>query len=121
MAGRILSESDVLIIFEAVKDGEAQALLASDFGVSQQVVSEIMTGKSWSHVTGQVLKTSPRCKLTIEDVLAIDAAMKAGANNRSIAADYVVSEQAISNIRCGRNWSGVTGRLPKRKRADQRG
>jgi non-canonical (house-cleaning) NTP pyrophosphatase len=121
MVRRVLSESDVLIIFEAVKDGEAQVLLAADFGVSQQVVSEIMTGKSWGHVTGQVLKTSPRCKLTIEDVMAIDKAIAQGISNRAIAADYVVSEQAISNIRCGRNWSEVTGRLPKRRRADQRG
>jgi len=119
--GRILSESDVLIIVEAVEDGEAQALLASDFGVSQQVISEIMTGKSWGHVTGRVLKTSARCKLTVEDVMAIDAAMKAGVNNRTIAADYAVSEQAISNIRCGRNWGSLTGRTPRRRRADQRG
>ncbi|HSU47479.1 MAG TPA: hypothetical protein VLJ40_11240 [Arthrobacter sp.] len=116
MAGRVLSESDVLIIFEAVNDGEPQALLASDFGVTQQVVSEIMTGKSWGHVTGQVLKTSPRCKLTVEDVLAIDAAIRAGTPGHIIARDFSVTEQAVSNIKCGRNWFSVTGRTPTRKK-----
>jgi hypothetical protein len=111
----ILTEDDVLTIFEAVKAGEAQALLAADFGVSQQVISEIMTGKSWGHVTGRVLKTSARCKLTTEDVLAIDAAIRAGTPNRIIAWDYAVSEQAISNIRTGRNWFSVTGRTPARR------
>jgi hypothetical protein len=113
-----LNAQDALTIFEAVKAGEAQALLAADFGVSQQVVSEIMTGKSWGHVTGKVLKTSARCKLTTEDVLAIDEAIKAGLSNQEIAWSYAVSNQAISNIRTGRSWFSVTGRTPAR-RADR--
>lgn len=117
---QILTEDDVRIIFNSVTAGEAQALLASDFGVSPQVISEIMTGKSWSHVTGRVLKTSARCKLTVEDVKAIDASIREGRSNRSIALDYCVSEQAVSNIKTGRNWFSVTGRVPAR-RADRRG
>jgi microcompartment protein CcmL/EutN len=113
--GQKLTEQDVLAIFEAVKAGEAQALLAADFGVSQQVVSEIMTGKSWGHVTGRTMKTSARCKLTVEDVKAIDAAIEAGLSNQEIAWSYAVSNQAISNIRTGRNWFSVTGRTPRRR------
>lgn len=118
--GQKLTENDVRIIFASVNAGEAQSLLAHDFGVSPQVISEIMTGKSWGHVTGRVLKTSARCKLTVEDVLAIDSAIREGRSNRSIAEDYSVSEQAVSNIKTGRNWFSVTGRVPAR-RADRRG
>lgn len=112
---QILTENDVRTIFEAVNAGDPQVMLAKEFGVTPQVISEIMTGKSWGRVTGKVLKTSPRCKLTVEDVLDIDAQIRSGVTNTAIAADYAVSVQAISNIRTGRNWFSVTGRVPARR------
>jgi len=112
---RVLTEDDVLFIYEALQDGEAQAILARDFDITQQSVSAIWTGRTWSDVTGKVLQESHRCKLTVDDVLAIDTALRAGAKNVDLAREFSVSNQLISNIRRGRDWTWVTGRTPKRR------
>jgi DNA-binding XRE family transcriptional regulator len=106
----VLSEDDVLFIHAALRDGESQPALAADFGVTQQTISAINTGKAYSELTGRVQQQTAKAQLTVEDVRAIDVALRAGIPGRVIAEDYAVSEQAISNIKCGRNWTWVTGR-----------
>lgn len=115
----VLSEDDVLFIHAALRDGESQPSLAADFGVTQQTISAINTGKAWGEITGRPLVTTANAQLTVEDVRAIDMALRAGIPGKVIAEDYAVSEQAISNIKRGRNWTWVTGR-PAIRRADQR-
>ena len=119
MADKRLTEADVRIIHEALLDGESQPILAIEFGVTQQSISAIHTGKAWGHVTGKALVPTRRAKLTVEDVEAIDDALREGVPGRVLAEDYAISIQAISNIKCGRDWSWVTGRSPKR-RADHK-
>lgn len=111
----VLTEDDVRFIYQQLKAGEPQALLARDFDVTQQSISAIGTGRTWGHVTGQVLRETHRCKLTVDDVLAIDAAIRAGAKNIELAREFSVSNQLISNIRRGRDWTWVTGRTPTRR------
>jgi uncharacterized protein (DUF433 family) len=119
MADKRLTEDDVRTIYQALQEGESQPILAIEFGVTQQSVSAIRTGKAWSSVTGQILIPSKRAQLTVEDVEAIDDALRAGVSGRILAEDYAVSEQAISNIKCGRDWSWVTGRSPKRRKENR--
>lgn len=117
MSDRRLADEDVRVIWTALREGVPQPLLAQEFDVTQQTISAINTGKAWSNVTGKVLVASRRAVLTVEEVMAIDTALRAGVSGRVIAEDYDVSEQAISNIKCGRDWSWVTGRAPKRRSA----
>lgn len=49
---KVLTREDVEIINERLKNGEQGAVIARDFAVSQQSVSAIKTGATWSHVTG---------------------------------------------------------------------
>jgi DNA-binding XRE family transcriptional regulator len=113
---RVLTEDDVRFIYQALRDGESQVLLARDFDVTQQSISAINTGKAWAHVTGQVFVPTSKRKLTVDDVLAIDAGIRAGIKNQQLADEFDVSNQIISNIRRGRDWTWVTGRIPNRKR-----
>lgn len=115
----VLDPDDVLAIHEALQAGESQPSLARDFGVTQQTISAINTGAAWGEITGRTLLTSAKAQLTVEDVIAIDAALREGVPGKVIAEDYAVTEQAISNIKRGRNWTWVTGR-PAIRRADQR-
>ncbi len=115
MAEHQLTAEDALAIYQAVRNGEPQAVLAAEFGITQQSVSAINTGASWSSVTGQAFHATHRAQLTVDDVRAIDEALKAGVSNKVLAQDYAVSNQAISNIKCGRDWVWVTGRAPKRR------
>lgn len=112
----VLTEDDVRFIYQALLDGDSQVLLARDFDVTPQSISAIKTGRTWSHVTGQTLTETHRCKLTVDDVLAIDTALRAGAKNIDLAREFSVSNQLISNIRRGRDWTWVTGRTPNKRR-----
>lgn len=116
MSDKVLTEEDVRLIHRALLDGEPQPALANEFGITQQSVSAIKTGAAWAHVTGVVHKPTAKSQLTVEDVLAIDTALRAGATGSSLAEDYAVSQETISNIKRGRNWTWVTGRpLIKRR------
>jgi hypothetical protein len=116
MAETALTEDDVRYIYAALQDGESQVLLARDFDVTQQSISAINTGKAWGHVTGKVFVSNPRRKLTVDDVLAIDAGLRAGVRNQQLADEFEISNQLVSNIRRGRDWTWVTGRTPNNRR-----
>jgi hypothetical protein len=47
-----LTEQEVLEIVRRCKEGEAQTEVAEDFGVVKGSIHAIMTGRTWSHVTG---------------------------------------------------------------------
>ena len=118
---RVLTEDDVRLIFQALQDGEPQPSLANEFGITQQSISAIKTGAAWAHVTGAVHRPSQKSQLTAEDVLAIDAAIRAGEPGAALAAEYGVSQETISNIKHGRNWNWVTGRPYTKRRNTSRG
>jgi DNA-binding XRE family transcriptional regulator len=43
----------VLAVYQRAKTGENQRALAKEFKIAQQTVSDIATGRRWSHVTGE--------------------------------------------------------------------
>ena len=53
-----LSEIDVLSIVKMKKDGETLKSISSKFGVSASTISDIVIGRTWSHVTGVKFKPS---------------------------------------------------------------
>ena len=46
-----LTEKDIPVIRQWLKNGEVQRIIALDYGVHQVTISRIKTGKDWSHVT----------------------------------------------------------------------
>ena len=46
-----LTEKDIPVIWQRLKNGEVQRIIALDYGVHQVTISRIKTGKDWSHVT----------------------------------------------------------------------
>lgn len=114
MARNTLNEDDVLFIFREIQKGETQTLLAEDFGVVQQTISEIATGKTWSHVTGKQYVQRFRAKLTPEQVLKIDADIRAGLSNDAVSAKHNLPAGTVSQIKNGKRWAAVTGRRNRR-------
>lgn len=45
-----LSKENVISIKIRLQSGESQSIIAKDYGVNQNTISNIKTGKSWSHV-----------------------------------------------------------------------
>jgi hypothetical protein len=63
MAKRKLAEADVLRVLELREEGRTQAEIAKMFNVSTPNISFILTGRTWSHVTGIVFQPRSRKKV----------------------------------------------------------
>jgi len=111
----VLSRDQVLDIYERILDGEAGPSIADDYGISQQSVSAIGTGRNWSSVTGASFNPGPRSPLTDDQVLEIDGLLRDGYSVRDLAGMYGASFNTIREIRSGRRWFNVTGRPSLRK------
>src|SRR4030095_7972259 len=89
--------------------------IASDYGIAQQTVSAIGSGRNWSTVTGAAFNPGPRTTLTEDNVREIDGLLRDGSSVTDLAATSGVSLNTIREIRSGRRWFNVTGRESIRK------
>ena len=109
----LLTEEDVEIIFDRLREGERGTSIARDFAVSQQTISSIATGRTWGHVTGlKPREPRPRmvtkAKLTEEQVKEIRRELQengAHGRQRVLALKYGVSDTTIHAIKTGKTWS----------------
>lgn len=116
MAEKVLTDEDAKAIYERAWGQDTNLVIAVDFMVTPQTVSDIKTGRTWGHVTGQRMLRTPKRQLSVADVLEIDHALRQGRRVKDIAADYAVVDQTIRNIQSGRNWSHITGRPYNRRK-----
>lgn len=116
MASTQLTDDDVMVIIDEIRKGGrgVQAQLAIDYAVTQQTISEIATGKSWSRVTGITWVKYSHAKITSETVLQIDAALRAGLSNLEISERFSLPAGTVSQIKNGKRWASVTGRPNRR-------
>jgi hypothetical protein len=116
MASSQLTEDDVLFILAEVRKGKrgVQSRLAIEFDVTQQTISEIATGKSWSSLTGVTYVRRPHAKISKDTVLQVDAAIRAGMPVQEITARFNLPAGTVSQIKNGKRWAGVTGRPNRR-------
>jgi len=99
-----LRESDVLKIRELYESGKNQQEIADFFNVSRPYISTIVHGRSWSHIGGPIIKEpyeGKRHKLRKIDesqILLIRQKRLQGRTLKSIAAEYSISYQRVSQI-----------------------
>ena len=91
--------------------GQSLTELARRFGASTGTMSDLVRGKTWSHVPGatQVRKgrrgeNSASAKLTVEAVYEIRREMSRGAFRSDLARKYGVSTSAIRSVELGLSW-----------------
>lgn len=94
--------------------GETQVTLAAEFGVDQSVISDAVRGVTWKDLdVPPVLKDHlpPRfnyARLTKEVVLECRRRYAAGETQISLALEFNISYDAMSNAIRGRTWSQLT-------------
>lgn len=105
----VLTDAQVLAIRG---DGRPQRVIAAEYGVCQQSISDIRAGRRWSHVGGQVEVKEHACgeahrsaKLTEAQVRAIRCDPRS--NNHAVAKDYGISRALVGKIRRGQAWRHV--------------
>ena len=109
-----LDEETVYRIRNRYASGETQTSIAEEFGVSQTMISIIVTGKCWSRVGGPK-KISGKCgelnrlsKLTDDQVLSIRKEYATGQFTQSeLGRKYGVVVQNINNIVSNKTWKHI--------------
>ena len=94
--------------------GERLRDIAEEFGVHRTTLSKAVTGSTWTHAGGSVVKNagkrgerSPRAKLSRSNVVDIKRRLRDGASCAGLAAEYGVTHGAIWFIQHGRTWRHV--------------
>lgn len=107
-----LSESQVMEIDSLLRQGLSCPTIAAMFDVHRNTVLHIKNGKVWAHTTGRdgSDKANPR-KLTAAEVIKIDAMLRAGERDYLIAKAFSIDATTLSNIKNGRSWRQITGRV----------
>jgi hypothetical protein len=95
-AAAVLTEADVLVIRASSKSGRA---LAHEYGVSATTITEIQTGKTWSHLPG-ARPARKRPQLTPEQRAMIGASPE---KPKVLAARFGISEGLVYACRKERN------------------
>jgi transcriptional regulator with XRE-family HTH domain len=110
MASLPLSDAQVRELREKYAAGARQVQLAEEYGVRQNTVSSLVTGRSRVEAGGPILPGKSR-KVSSEQVVAIREAVAAGTPRAEISARFGISHQMVSNIASGRAFTDVGGPL----------
>ncbi len=106
-----LKNKDVENIIFMIISNKTIKEIAKSFNISEDIVSQIKTGKTWKHITKNytnLLDKKTKRKLKKEDVLSIRKLIKEGNDDKSISKIYNVSPRAIYNIRNNKTWKNIT-------------
>lgn len=118
--GRLLSKDDAMAIMLRLGEGEAGKVIARDYGVHFQTISDIKNGRSWQHLAGtsglptieQMQNAKPKskmvAKLDARAALEIKQLLASGVSPKDIASKFSVSTATVYHIRTGRTWGEVT-------------
>jgi DNA-binding transcriptional regulator YiaG len=89
--------------------GEAQPLIAAEYGIAQSTVSKLNRAARWGHTVSGVINTRNKAnsKITPDDVREIRRRYAAGEKQKDIRMDYGISESSISEICSGKRWANV--------------
>ncbi|NHN31173.1 GIY-YIG nuclease family protein [Paenibacillus agricola] len=106
-----LTETKVEDILARILKGELQEDIAKAYGVSVSAIAGINQGLTWTHVPG-VRSSSPRTKLTDDDIVQILLRFRKGETGTVIAKDYGINHCTAYQIKNRKSWTHVT--LPDR-------
>ncbi|QNE34915.1 hypothetical protein [Leifsonia shinshuensis] len=110
MASVPLTDAQVRELREKYAAGARQVQLAAEYGVRQNTVSSLVTGRSRQEAGGPIMPGKAR-KVTSAEVVAIREAIAAGAPRAEVSERYGISHQMVSNIASGRAFADVGGPL----------
>jgi len=110
-----LNEQQVTSIRQARARGVYVKVLAKQYGVTHQLISQISRGEIWAHVSGPITKSGLEAEINEQHVASIRRARASGVRLKELAAKYGVSLQEISKISRGERWARAPGPITKCK------
>jgi transcriptional regulator with XRE-family HTH domain len=116
-----LSEVDIAAIKKMLIGNVPTKEIAFYFGVSSNTITRIASNKTWKHVktapvplkdrAGQKGSDHYAAKISEDIAREIFARSRAGESGRSLAMEFDVSSQLVSNIIRGKAWKHATRQL----------
>ena len=106
-----LTSDQAVEIHRRAWEGEAVAVVASEFGVSETTVFNIKLGVQWNHATGHPAWAARRCRLTDHQALEIYPRAWAGEGQAALGAEFGVTRCTVADIKQGRTWAHATGHV----------
>jgi hypothetical protein len=103
----IINEEIVLDIRVSFDNGMSRKQISEKHNISKDLVNQVISGESWKHVGGPIVKRKPRSKITEEvakDILMRDAM---GEMQKDIAAHYEVDRSHVSKIVSGKKYKSL--------------
>jgi plasmid maintenance system antidote protein VapI len=100
----VLTEDQVLQIRNLSASGMTDTAIATQFGVNRASITYIVQGKTWTHVSGPIQteknrnSSLKRGRFTAEQTESIRSRFKAGERQKDLAAEFGVTQGAISYI-----------------------
>lgn len=105
-----LSDEQVVEVRARFAAGARQVDLAAEYGISQNTVSSLVTGRTRRKAGGPITRGSAR-KLDSVDVVDIRNELTDGASQVEVAERYGITQQMVSNIASGRAYADIGGPL----------
>ena len=100
---RKLTSDDAIAIRSALSDGILADVICERYGITQQMVWLIHTGRAYSDVPGPILRPARRAEpLSVEQVIDIKRRAETGEDRREIAAAYGISKWTVYAVMSGR-------------------
>jgi DNA-binding NarL/FixJ family response regulator len=118
--GKKLTAEQARAIAECIAAGERQSAIAQRFGVSDQTVRAVKSGKRWADAIDDDLRARMQAASgggTALDATAarrVMAALEAGRSGREIAEEFGISPSMVSAIKHGHAWAELDPELPSR-------
>jgi len=105
----ILTDAQVLEIKYSLEQNTSVNTIANKYNVNIHIIYKIRSGQTWSDITG-IKEGDYSSYMTNDQVLEITTLLKKGnMKNKEIAALLKICPQTVSDIKCGKRWSEITG------------
>ena len=118
-----LTDDGVLSMVARYNAGESGRVIALDYDIAFSGVHRIMSGKTWSHLTGIQKDTTPdytrrswRTDFTDDEVMAIRNRYRNGEEIHALAQEFGVTDKSMRSLVSGRTFADVANPVPLRER-----
>jgi predicted DNA-binding protein YlxM (UPF0122 family) len=108
---KITEEQAKSIISLMEKNELTQIQISNQTGISIPTIKQIKAGKNWKHLSNNIADKR-YSKLSKEKIIEIyELSWKSDLVQQEIADKYNISSDTVHNIKCGIEWSEITGQV----------
>ena len=109
-----LNDDTVMKTRESIRNGPRPPELSKEYNINNSAVYKIARGESWGHVPGAITKEelpNLRIRLRKDDIPIIRERVWNGEPASSLAKEFDVDVNVITDVAVGKYWGNIPGAL----------